>query len=261
MICHSVKRDIQDAADVHKHFLKKGIHPTSLLGGCWTSWMSDLVANDWDFFADAIHQPAFEQLGYSFHDAAASGYVRKKNVTVNDWVVSRSPVLGREQVILVGLGNNLVWCSFDYQHAMLGIEGHGWEEISVGLDAIWQKRLVKNYHGNVKNYRTSFDIQKKMEARWIWGAPYRDVLERWEGCVDEYLRHMGVARSRRVDLHKVPVAPPSPAPSHKLRDDPNMKFVCPPDPCYMCDKPSWGLNQSGVPTCVACAGGIAESSF
>lgn len=242
--------DIWDASDVHRKLISAGVTPVSLLGGCWISWMSDQQAKDWDFFISAIHKKTLTQLGYSFE----RGLSGNKNIDSSGFVVSQRSVFGREQIILTDHDPTMVWCSFDYMHCMLGLEGTRYTEISVGLEAIWQSFIMKNFHGSVKNSRDVKVLDKKLAGMSAWGKSKNELETLWFSVVDLYLNRMGIVRPRRIDVSDLP---PSTYTSVSWKDSEPLRPILSngkkerPETCYICDRPAT-RGSGGVPVCGSC---------
>lgn len=208
--------------------------------------MSDQLAVDWDFFIHAKWQFVLEKnWGYEFKSDGTNYHSQRNG---NKLAVSARPLLAKEQIILVNRDPLLVWCGFDYQHCMMGIEGICFDEISVGIESIWSRTIVKNEHSGVMNYREKSEVLRKMESRSVWGKSRKEVIRRWEEIVDEYLKNHSITRSRRVDIHDSPVT---------MIDDgifvpfERSKKKERPETCYICDRPAT-RGSGGVPVCGNC---------
>ncbi len=143
----------------------------SLLGGCFLSWASNKVANDWDFYLPISRKMSMVKRGYVFNDklwrdVRDGGYGGK--VVTEGWSVTSKPVIGREQIILVkdALAEN-AWTDFDYQHCMLGID-NDLDIVEAGLPTIATASLIKNPESN--RHRAEKELRRKTRDKVVFGA-------------------------------------------------------------------------------------------
>ncbi len=173
-----VADDMRACARLHAH-LRKGDENlplsgvVSLLGGCFLSWASGRVANDWDFYLPMFREAAMRKQGWVFVQDSdkypvivSHGYGHR--VVSDGWKVTEKPVVGREQLILLkdDVAEN-AWADFDYQHCMLGIDSD-LDIVSAGLTTIATGTFIKN--PDAPRHRDEKKLKKKVKDKPVFGG-------------------------------------------------------------------------------------------